>query len=376
MTIYKTAIYPFNEHAYPLLFHCDLIENLDITQVIAFEGSGIENKEILDFRGRKHIVRSSIDCSNCEAIFLNLFDINEKFYGQIINLLKSLPNEDIKIFVDTDTYSEVIKSLKSYYKGQWVDYNKLNVNLKNYVLALEEDRKIDYLQFKRREFKPVNASVIGICSTNENCMKFNTMLSLYRYFKEKGYSVAGIGSKDYSGIFDLLSFQKEIFNLNLTGFERICRFMEIINTIDRKYSPDIVLVAMPGEIVPISSKHHGDYGILATELFSVLKCDQLVLNLGYSSDYNTKFLQELSNICRYKLNNNVSQFAISNKMIFPQSLNEKELSYVDITSTDKSIDILNQDNYSVFDISNKSEMENLAKSVERNLLLMGNAVFM
>lgn len=376
MLKYKTALYPFNEHVYPLLFNSDLIEKIDMTQVIAFSGSGIENDKVKDYRGIEYTVKTDIDYSNCDAILLNLFEINENFYGQIINLLKSLSNKDIKIITDMNTYEKDIKIINSNCDSNWVDFKELNDYSDELFLSSNIYSGISYDEFKSKQFKPINASIVGICSTNENCMKFDTMLSLIRIFRNKGYDVAGIGSKEYSKIFGLSSFQQILFNNKLADIERLCVFMETLNYIDSLESPDIIFVCIPGGIIPVNSTHHGDYGVLATQLLSALKCDQLVLNLGYSNDYNIDFLEELSNICKYKLNNTVTHFGLSNKMFFPPSLTEKELSYINVTNIDKNMDILNQNKYPVFNISSMEGVENLAISLEKNLLFMGHMVFM
>ncbi|MDY4115665.1 MAG: TIGR04066 family peptide maturation system protein, partial [Blautia sp.] len=94
-----------------------------------------------------------------------------------------------------------------------------------------------------------------------------------KIFIEQNYKVFQVGTKDYSTLFELdnwprflfsqeISFPKKVFAFNRWIFERV-----------KKLEPDIIILGIPGGIMPINNKICNYFGELALIISKALKID-------------------------------------------------------------------------------------------------------
>ena len=63
--------------------------------------------------------------------------------------------------------------------------------------------------------------------------KFYTEMSIYNFFKSKGYNTKLIGTKSYSGLFNVNTFPEFMFNNRYSNEEKIIKFNHYIKVLEK-----------------------------------------------------------------------------------------------------------------------------------------------
>ena len=70
--------------------------------------------------------------------------------------------------------------------------------------------------------------------------KFYTEMSIYNFFKSKGYNTKLIGTKSYSGLFNVNTFPEFMFNNRYSNEEKICYSQVDINLMCKKIVDNLI----------------------------------------------------------------------------------------------------------------------------------------
>ena len=81
-----------------------------------------------------------------------------------------------------------------------------------------------------------------------------------------------IGSKNFSKIFDCYQFPTFMFR-NISEREKILAFQGYIRNIEKDEEPDIIIIGVPGGMMPFNEKFPGNFGIT---LYEVMLAVQLM----------------------------------------------------------------------------------------------------
>ncbi len=189
------------------------------------------------------------------------------------------------------------------------------------------------LQVEDNKYLPkiytINTPIIVVAGINEAIDKFETQLLLRKYFVNAGYKVSQIGTKRFSSLFGMYAFPEFMYQ-DIQEQDKIIRFNTLCKSIEKKENPDIIIVGIPGGIIPINNEFTNKFGMTAIEIGYSINADIMVLNINYD-DYADDFYDEMSLLVKYKFNIDSLYFGMTNhKIDFQRSREANILRFVTV----------------------------------------------
>lgn len=160
------------------------------------------------------------------------------------------------------------------------------------------------------KIRDIDKPLVMIVGTGANTGKFDIQLRVREMFLSGGYKVSQIGSKSYCELWGFHSFP-DFMNKTLNAAEKIVRFNHYVNYIANSEDADIVIVGVPGGVVPISNKLFDDFGIMNYMVANAVKPDYVILNTGFV-DYNNNYVETMVKALKYRLDYDVDSVFLSN----------------------------------------------------------------
>lgn len=236
---------------------------------------------------------------NCTTILWVDYEYkqNDKFFDKVIDRMIYGIKENKNIICCQKLDSAILNKFINLSKEYNVKFDYL-VNDINYVK-----------QDKRQE--KISVPIITVMGIGENCSKFETQLIIRRLLLDEGYKVSQIGSRQGCELLGFYSFPQFMFIKDYNEVEKIDNFYDFVIDIQNKENPDIIIIGIPGAIMPLNEKHSMNYGITAFEIFHAIKSDFNILNL-WCDFYNDEFIEKISNVLEYKLHTLLDCVCMSN----------------------------------------------------------------
>lgn len=349
----RLAIYPFKEKYVDICRNMDLLDEYNEVVPIVVE-KYLEGKDASIFDEGDVtgcILKTNLmeELKESDSVYLTEGIIgDEKTTKTIISYCKEF---DKKIYVE--------KVSAKYITQHNVMCNNVDVlEWNNYLL--EDDGYINLFR--------IPIPVILVIGTGINCGKFQTLSKLSEFFQKNGYKVLTIGAKVYSELFGFVSIPKFIFekidlNTKVMGFNRF-----VYNNVKNK-KPDVVIVEVPGGIIPMNPYLADTYSELNYVISSAVKPDITVLNI-HAAIINQELVDEIKKICKYKYGYNVDTIVLSN-ILHTINISNKRDEYITLTSRDVNnvydeVDYCIKDNLHV--LTNKLSMKKMCDNVINELL--------
>lgn len=136
-------------------------------------------------------------------------------------------------------------------------------------------------------------------------------------FQEQGYKVSQVGTKRYSALFGfhvLPQFPEAPLWKKILLYNRY--FKDIVSRED----PDVLIVGVPGGIMPIDERHNELFGETAIAISKSLNPDVTILSL-YLVKVDSAFLSDIEKYFRYALGVSLDYFHLSSsKLVFEQDM--------------------------------------------------------
>ncbi len=192
-----TIIFPIEKETVAIArFSSDLINNLHISSAVPLRGWGIEKLNNIDYKG------------NIEG--LQIKDIEDEFLEKNIDRLEN-------VFFCWNEKRDYIKDL----------CKRNNTKYHEFKSDLDDINIGDNILYQ------VKTPVILVSSLAEMADKFYTEMSIYNFFKSKGYNTKLIGTKSYSGLFNVNTFLEFMFNNRYSNEEKIIKFNHYIKVLEK-----------------------------------------------------------------------------------------------------------------------------------------------
>ena len=156
--------------------------------------------------------------------------------------------------------------------------------------------------------------VVFVMGAGPYTNKFETQLSLYEYFKKKGYVVSCIGTKSLAGFFGFDFFTEDYCNSQMSIRDKI---IMLNRTIYRKYlkeRPDVMIIGIPGGFMQLNPIRYEEIGDMAYVVSQAVTPDASVL-CTYASEFEEEQLEWLKNVCQYRLNAPINNLVIANAVM-------------------------------------------------------------
>lgn len=294
----KILIYPYSKEYEPVIKFSNFMLDYEVEEIISPPGWGLVGKEV---QNNDRIYMISDDFSNalekCEVVWF----VEDGFLD--------LP--------DSVLYEKLIQTIQN---------NKQIIYTRNYNLKIMElipdELNITPKSIKERQYwgeggfnlldqvKPI----VFVAGASPNTDKYAMQLALVKGMREKGYTVSAVTSRRDSEMLGLHSIPEFMFDIGLSISERILRYNHFIKQIEIQENPDVIIIGIPGGVIPYSKKIHNDYGIIAFQIFYAINCDCGIFCSLYDS-YGEEYFSQIENIIKNKYGVSIDYHHISNVML-------------------------------------------------------------
>jgi peptide maturation system protein (TIGR04066 family) len=173
------------------------------------------------------------------------------------------------------------------------------------------DGKLDNLMPKGEKLFEIKTPVIAVYGLSERCRKFDVQLSLRQNLLKQGYSISQVGSRNYCELFGFHPFPKFMFSKGLHESDKIILLNHYVKNLELKEKPDVIIIGIPGGVMPINNDITSYFGITAFEVSQAVLPDAVVFSTLYA-DYENIYFEKIHTSLKYKLGCEIDCFHISN----------------------------------------------------------------
>ena len=93
-----------------------------------------------------------------------------------------------------------------------------------------------------------------------------------------------------------------------------------VGYIEENEKPEVIVVGIPGELLPLTKQKPGNFGIIAYEILNAVDPDFTILSL-YKDEYKEEYFEEMNNLLHYRYNVDADCFYLCNCSIDRFSIN-------------------------------------------------------
>lgn len=298
----KVLVYPFDRAFVPEIEYLNLIEEIEKLYLCSPHGWGYVG-ELFEWKGKQVRVESE---------FEKLVHICDEVW--IVDSYNKLFPEDV-----------LQKKIEyAVHKNKKVIFNYNNCALgcsKNVGTSMFID--INRYLHMREKIYEINLPVIGIVGISEETDKFELQLLINRILKNKGYNVSHIASRNNIGLIDIHPFPSWLFDADISEKDKIICFNHYVKEIELRDKPDLILIGIPGGILPINDRIYENFGILHYEISWAVTFDYVFCSLlfgNYGADDLNQIRQRIKEIFRIE----IDCFNLSTTILNPVEMDSKE----------------------------------------------------
>ena len=273
----KTAIYPFDK--YCICYIPLLLEKYSELRFVLPYGHAHIGKDVCSLDKRENIglfLESNINKILNEIDILiiprniNISVINEKLYLTIVNAaLRALQMEKIVLYGKVFNYEDelMLKQYSKYCNAEFIEYD-------GHKQESEQKESVRLLYPKQPEAAVV---FVGDLLDHGRSNSAEVAIKITNNMRQKGYKVIsfiepGFGQfLDFQNINDLITYD----TMNL-GANTIASINEKINKIDLADKPDLIIIQLPGNMLPLDNEKIIDGGLSTFIISLAIKPDAFV----------------------------------------------------------------------------------------------------
>ncbi|MBT2290007.1 TIGR04066 family peptide maturation system protein [Paenibacillus albidus] len=312
----KVIIYPVDSEYLPFLKYSNLFEDTEITGCYAPKGWFYVNKKIQVSNDRVITIQDINECKDIST-FDALWVVNSNgdidFETTILPIIQQAAKENKAIRITRSLTNE--------------EYKMCSEVCEQYGSLLSNEEKTYISSDSTPRILNINTPVVFVFGIFEHTDKLDTLLYLHGGAKKAGYRVKTILSrKNETDIRDFISFPDFMYDRRYSDTEKILYFNHFLRRMELDHKPDIILIGLPGEIMPLDDKHNGNFGVIPYLVSNAVHCDYAVLKL-FHNFYDSVFAEKLQEICRNKFEIDINAFAVSNNMIDAASISTSTLKF-------------------------------------------------
>lgn len=363
----NAVIFPYNRESACLVKHKDLLKEYKIVALVSPVGFGMSGKDASwIYNGEKVGI----------SVYTSFEDIQVKFDTVIISDI------DFEVDFKKTIYPEILKAINN--KKNIICLHKLedemykeikklcilnNVHFK-YPFTIF-DKKSNYTkicELKDEHLFNINIPIILVAGFMEKTNKFDIQLSLRKYFVDKGYKVSQIGTRNYCELFGFHSFPDFMFD-NIPEWEKVLYFNRLCKEIEMTEESDLIILGIPGAIMPYNNIFTNKFGILAFEIANAISPDAVIISTLYSN-FTTDYFDNICQYVKYKFGFNIDCINLSNNKF--ESNNSKHSGVIDLITVgtqmvDKQKNKFKEYDIPVFNSLNAQDSINIGKYIEDKL---------
>lgn len=183
-------------------------------------------------------------------------------------------------------------------------YDKLGLNESSEMIEIVNPlycQKMNEFKQKKSKFTYFDIPIVAVAGEGSNCDKFKTCLEMKKQTEKKEYKVMTVVANSLGYFMGAKLFPKEMFQNDIALQVKIHIFREWLIKEAKEDKPDMILIEIPGGILPLCEKEPNQYGEANLIISSAFKIDYTVINLYYDEVFLEEHLNDLEKICKYRL---------------------------------------------------------------------------
>lgn len=323
------AIFPYSNELYSFLGYIQVTQVMTVQYIISLKGYGIIGKEIW-VGDKKWTVQEQLSeeqYAKIDTIWITSLAANLAT-NILFEFIETAAERKLEIFITANLKDEVKEEIK-----------KINQKYSNHVDFLDDTV---YEDCKYENNVMVNVPVITVFGVGEMTQKSDIQIYLRNHFGDD-FKVCQVGTNRDCKMLGMYSFPAFMSEKRYSEKEKICKFNHWIKELEDENKPDVIILGIPGGIMPLNDKHTFDYGVLAYEIFSAIKPDYSIMTL-YAGKYTDRFYEDMKELCKYRYDFELDSFFVSKYSPMSNSMKDDILNFVEISGA-----VNEKNNYLVYD---------------------------
>lgn len=293
----RVAIYPYDYEMQPYLRYNSMLKDVKLEVLLTPNGWGLEHGQLCGYKVQTKL--SEIDYQSLDAIWIT-DSVNSLQDKQIYEIVEEFLKHNKQIILSRHlqkkTYDDLVK-LVNKFTGNLVD-----------LLQSEQYMNVDTIPAKLYD---IYTPIISVAGIGERTDKFLLQLAVKDYLEKQGYHVILVSSRDNSMYLDNVYALPVFMNEVISSEYKIFLYNHFIKKIEEEEKPEVIIIGIPGEIMPISKVQPGHFGIHAFQILNAVNPDFLIMSL-YGNEISGKYVKELKQIMKYKFVSNIDCFYLCN----------------------------------------------------------------
>lgn len=304
----RVLIYPYDYEVTPVIRHCELVQDYEITRLISPEGWGLFGKDAGIADGGYPLgitVESDFESnlSHWDTVWLTESTKYLDYEKHVVPKINSSIKAGKNIITTAHFQEEIFNEIRD-------KCNARGTVLRSFP-SPEED-----IELKSNSLYKINTPIILITGIAERTNKFELQLSIRDYFLEKGYRVSQVGSRNYCELFGFHSMPDFMYagTLNRSEVTKIFLFNQYIKMIEVTEKPDVIIIGIPGGTMAYNEHHTNRFGILAFEIAQAIRPDAVVYSILYEK-YTADYFEKIANFAEYRFGFDIDLFNLTNQRL-------------------------------------------------------------
>jgi len=313
-------LYPFSIDLLPLIQSIEQLGTIDhITKLVC--PTSWMNK-IGDFKGQQITTAFDDALQGVDGVIFSDCSKHSWLYMDIVKKITSCVKARKEVICCTEIKTKDLKAIQTL-------STEYKINFK-YLAGSEPDIKVSDSRHLSRE----DCIVIGIGKLLYNVDNTSSFCRMYSHLTQKGYKVVGIGDNANYKLINCFRFPKLIFESECTEENKVLYINAYVNTLQRLYSADIILIHFPDGMLKYSDDCFEEFGIRSFITSQALNIDYFVLNMPIEEFSGESFL-ELSKTFKYRFDFEIDAVCLESKVVdVAKSIEEEKVCYHFISEKD------------------------------------------
>ena len=290
-SLLRIAIYPYDYEMQPYLRYSSMLKSVKPVILLTPNGWASENEQLYGYKVQT--VLSNDDFQSLDAIWItdSVNNVQDKQIYEIVEeFLKHNKQILLSRHIQKETYDDLVQ-LVNKYSGKLVN-------------LLQNEQYINFNTIPAKLYD-IYTPIIDIAGIGEKTDKFFLQLAVKDYLERRGYRTTLVSSRDNSMYLDNVYSLPAFMNGGIPPEYKIILYNHFVKKIEEEEKPEVIIIGIPGEIMPISKVQPGHFGIHA------FNPDFLIMSL-YGNEISGKYIKELKQIMKYNFVANIDCFYLSN----------------------------------------------------------------
>ncbi|WP_238533500.1 TIGR04066 family peptide maturation system protein [Paenibacillus terrae] len=166
---------------------------------------------------------------------------------------------------------------------------------------------------------------------NERTNKLGLQFAVRQKLEAAGYRISQMTSNGCGELVGAHSFPQFMLESGLTETQKIIMFNRFLKKIEQSEKPDLILVGIPGGVVPYNNTFTNYFGITSFLASRAVVPDGLICCLHYD-EYNTQYLEHVQKYLENRFSSSLLGYALCNNVFDSYSSSTVNMQYSSVDS--------------------------------------------